>query len=100
VLAGHAHQPGGEEIGDPGRLDAELDRVQAEYNSVRLHAAMGYVTRTTSTKAEARRSAGPAATGSPKRGWTASHTVGAQPLRRTSDREPSVAGYYNRVLAH
>ncbi len=68
-----------EEIRDPGQLDAELDRVPAECNSVRLHAAMGYVTRTTSAKAEARRSAGSAATGSPKRGWTASHTVGAQP---------------------
>lgn len=89
-----------EKIRDPGELDAELDRVQAEYNSVRLHAAMGYVTRTTSTKAGARRSAGPATAGSPRRGWAASHTVGTQPLRRTSDREPSVAGYYKRALAH
>jgi hypothetical protein len=28
----------------PGELDAELDRVRAEYNGVRLHAAIGYVT--------------------------------------------------------
>lgn len=47
---------------------------------MRLHAT-GYVTRTTNTKAEAKRSAGPAATGSPGRGWTASHTVETQPLR-------------------
>jgi hypothetical protein len=65
-----------EKIRDPGELDAELDRVQAEYNSVSLPAAMGYVTRTTRTKAEARRSVRPAATGSSRRGWTASHTVG------------------------
>lgn len=63
----------------PASFDAELDRVQAEYNSVRQHAAMGYVTRTTRTKAEARRSVRPAATGSPRRGSTASHTVGTQP---------------------
>ena len=33
-----------EKIRDPGELDLELDRVRAEYNSVRLHAAIGYVT--------------------------------------------------------
>jgi transposase InsO family protein len=32
------------EIRDAGALDAELARVRAEYNSVRLHAAIGYVT--------------------------------------------------------
>ena len=30
---------------------AELDRVRAEYNTVRLHASIGYVTPTTGTKA-------------------------------------------------
>ncbi len=30
--------------GDPGDLDAELDRVRTEYNTVRLHASIGYVT--------------------------------------------------------
>jgi putative transposase len=48
--------PGGDPR-PPVELDAELDRVQAEYNSVRLPAAMGYATRTTSTKAEAIRQA-------------------------------------------
>jgi hypothetical protein len=76
VRAWQGEWPNLEEIRDPG----ELDRVQAEYNSVRLH-AMGYLTRTTNTKAEAKRSAGPAATGSPRRGWTASHTVETQSLR-------------------
>ena len=29
---------------DPAVLDAELDRVRTEYNEVRLHAGLGYVT--------------------------------------------------------
>lgn len=33
-----------EKIRDPGELATELDRVRAEYNSVRLHAGIGYVT--------------------------------------------------------
>jgi len=33
-----------EKIRDPGELEAELDRVRLEYNAVRLHAAIGYVT--------------------------------------------------------
>jgi transposase InsO family protein len=33
-----------ERIRDPGELERELDRVQAEYNTVRLHAGIGYVT--------------------------------------------------------
>jgi transposase InsO family protein len=33
-----------EDITDPQILGAELDRVRAEYNGVRLHAAIGYVT--------------------------------------------------------
>jgi putative transposase len=32
------------EIRDPGALDAELARIRDEYNTVRLHAAIGYVT--------------------------------------------------------
>ncbi len=31
-------------IVDPGELEAELERVRAEYNTVRLHASLGYVT--------------------------------------------------------
>lgn len=33
-----------ERIRDPGELVAELDRVRGEYNTVRLHAGIGYVT--------------------------------------------------------
>ncbi len=33
-----------EHIGDPAALDAELARVRVEYNTVRLHAGIGYVT--------------------------------------------------------
>ena len=33
-----------EKIRDPGEPDAELDRVRTEYNTVRLHAGIGYVT--------------------------------------------------------
>lgn len=33
-----------EKIRDPGELTAELDRVRHEYNTVRLHAGIGYVT--------------------------------------------------------
>ncbi len=29
---------------DPGELEVELDRVRTEYNTVRLHAGIGYVT--------------------------------------------------------
>jgi putative transposase len=31
-------------LADPGALDAELARVRSEYNTLRLHAAIGYVT--------------------------------------------------------
>ncbi len=31
-------------ISDPAALDSELARIQAEYNTVRLHAAIGYIT--------------------------------------------------------
>ncbi|MDQ3150474.1 MAG: integrase core domain-containing protein [Actinomycetota bacterium] len=33
-----------EKITDPGRLTAELDRVRHDYNTVRLHAGIGYLT--------------------------------------------------------
>ena len=51
-----------ETITDPALLDAELARVRTEYNSVRLHEAIGYVTPTTNTKAAAKPSGRPAAT--------------------------------------
>ena len=48
-------------ISDPEQLDTELARIRVEYNTVRLHEAIGYVTPTTNTTAEANTSARPAA---------------------------------------
>jgi putative transposase len=46
TLFGHVkgEWPHLEKIRDPGELERELDRVRAEYNRVRLHAGVGYVT--------------------------------------------------------
>ena len=46
TLFGHVkgEWPHLEKIRDPGELDRELERARLEYNSVRLHAAIGYVT--------------------------------------------------------
>jgi putative transposase len=46
TLFGHVkgEWPHLEKIMDPGGLERELDRVQDEYNTVRLHAGIGYVT--------------------------------------------------------
>ena len=46
TLSGHVkgEWPHLEKIRDPGELDLELDRVRHEYNTVRLHAAIGYIT--------------------------------------------------------
>jgi putative transposase len=46
TLFGHikGEWPHLEKIRDPGELNLELDRVRTEYNTVRLHAGIGYVT--------------------------------------------------------
>jgi putative transposase len=46
TLFGHVkgEWPHLEHIRDPGELEIELDRARAEYNTVRLHAGIGYVT--------------------------------------------------------
>ncbi len=46
TLFGHVkgEWPHLEKITDPGELAAELDRVRTDYNTVRLHASIGYVT--------------------------------------------------------
>jgi len=100
TLFGHVkgEWPHLEKIRDPGDLDAELNSVRAEYITIRLHASIGYVTPTTSTKAEVMPFASNAATGSPPHARTASHTVDLQPLRRTSDRAPSLAAYFSPRL--
>ena len=68
TLFGHVkgEWPHLEKISDPGELELELDLVRAEYNSVRLHASIGYVTPDDEHTAAARRSARPAATGWPR----------------------------------
>lgn len=46
TLFGHVKNewPHLEKITDPATLDAELTRVQTDYNTIRLHASLGYVT--------------------------------------------------------
>jgi transposase InsO family protein len=46
TLFGHVkgEWPHLEKITDPSQLERELDRVRGEYNTVRLHASIGYVT--------------------------------------------------------
>jgi putative transposase len=39
-----AEWPHLEQIRDPGELERELERTRAEYNGLRLHAAIGYFT--------------------------------------------------------
>jgi putative transposase len=101
TLFGHVkgEWPHLEKIRDPGELEAELERVRTEYNTVRLHAAIGYVTPDDEHQAVARVSVRPDETGSPQRARTASRTV--EPHRRTNhDREPPLAGYYQAGMAH
>ena len=77
TLFGHVkgEWPHLEKIRDPGELELELDRVRAEYNAVRLHASIGYVTPDDEHEAAARRSAKPAATDWNRPAKTASTTV-------------------------
>ena len=54
-------------ITDAAALDAELARIRGEYNTVRLHAAIGYVTPMTSITAAGPQSAAPAPPGCAER---------------------------------
>ncbi len=58
-------------------LEAELERVRVEYNTIRLHAGIGYVTPTTNTKDEEARSARPDARDYARHAPHASPTVAA-----------------------
>ncbi len=83
TLFGHVkgEWPHLERISDPALLEHELDRVRTEYNSVRLHAGIGYVTPnlTTSTKDGVRPSARPADGASIERAKNASITIVGTP---------------------
>jgi hypothetical protein len=76
----------------PGESALELDRIHAEYNSVRLHAAISYVTRRRARRP--RRSDPP---GPPRRLAQARLDRIAyrrnSTLKRTSDHEPPAAAY-------
>jgi len=82
----------------PGESALELDRIYAEYNSVRLHAAIGYVTR------RARRPRRSDPPGPPRRLAQARLDRIAYrrntTLKRPSDHEPPAAAYFRHVLAH
>jgi Integrase core domain len=76
-LFGHvkAEWPHLTKIRDPATLRAELAVVRERYNGVRLHAGIGYVTPTTSTKAAVRRSARPARPDWSRPGYNRSPTI-------------------------
>ena len=105
TLFGHVkgEWPHLEKIRDPGELDAELDPVRSEYNGVRLHAAIGYV-----TPDDEHEGRGDAIRQQRRDGLQAARlnriayrpAVGTQPLRRTSDRAPALAGYFSQRLVH
>lgn len=59
-------RPHPEQIRDPTVLDTELEQVRIEYNTVRPHAAIGYVTPTTNAKGEQKPSGKPDGKASPR----------------------------------
>jgi hypothetical protein len=80
-----------EKFRDPGELALELDRMRTEYNTVRLHAGIGYVTPTTSTTDAAMHSAKPEPTGWHGHGPSGSTTVETH-RRNNNERAPDLAG--------
>jgi len=67
-----------EEIDDPVALEAELTRVRTEYNTVRLHAGIGYV-----TPDDEHYGRGPAIRRARKRGLQAARKARIEQNRRT-----------------
>jgi len=70
-----------DQIDDPAVLRAELERARTQYNTVRLHEGIGYVTPTTSTRDAAPRSAKPDATG-----WNAHASSASATIEHTNRR--------------
>jgi Integrase core domain len=101
TLFGHVkgEWPHLEKIRDPGELEAELARVQAAYNAVRLHAAISYVTPDDEHEGHGDQIRQARATGSTRHAWPGSLTVETTYPTRTSEHEPSLAGYYSPGLA-
>jgi hypothetical protein len=86
-----------EKIRDPHELVLELDRVRQQYNTVRLHAGIGYVTPDDEHLGRATRSAKPAATGCSPHAKPGSPTVDPS-ARTTHDRAPILVGYFSRPM--
>lgn len=101
TLFGHVkgEWPHLEQIRDAGTLEAELDRVRVEYNGLRLHQNIGYVTPDDEHEGrgeairQARREASPA---------RVRHESPTVETRRTTnhDHEPSLVGYFSDQLLH
>ncbi len=88
-----------EKITDPGVLEAELDRVRAEYNTVRCTPGSATSPPTMSTTDAATASTRPAVTGSATPAKPASPTVEPQP-RTNNDHHPILVGYFIARLLH
>ena len=84
----------------PGESALELDWIHAEYNSVRLHAAIGYVTRRRARRLRRSDPPGPPRRLAQARLDRIAYRRNTTTLKRTSDHEPPVAGYFRHVLAH
>jgi putative transposase len=88
-----------ERIRDPDELRAELEVVRAHYNTVRLHAGIGYVTPTTSTAAAVSRSAGPAARDLCGLAVDASPTIASTASRPSRD-DPQMRSDQPAIVGH
>jgi transposase InsO family protein len=88
-----------EHLRDPDELRAELEVVRAHYNSVRLHAGIGYGTPTTSTAAAAPRSARPLAKASSGLAAGASPTI-ASTARKPGRDDPQMRSDQPATVGH
>jgi hypothetical protein len=87
-----------EKVRDPAQLALDLEAVRVEYNTVRLHAGIGYVTPDDEHegRGDAIRPAGPK--GSPTHARSGSTSV--EPSKRTNhDRAPVLVGYFSKHMS-